>query len=376
MLYNRLYRRFCGVDITVLICSLALCGLSLYSLYMLSITNTAGRLTTGATKQTALIQAVSVLIGLLVFIVIVLIGQRVIKRLSPAAFILTLAFSALTLTPLGVTVDDDRAWLSVFGVSVQPSEMLKVGFIMAGAFILSSGRTKAARYLLFFLCAAAGAAVIFLQRDMGTLLIFALTALCMLFCAGSSKRLWALGILVSPALLFFLWSFVLNSDQRTRIISSIDPSLDPFGAGYQQISAKNAIAGGGFTGRLFEQRGSYVYVASAHNDFILSFIAQLMGTVGIFAVCLLLGFIIVRAAPRADSGSYLYYIRSGVFMLYASQAVINTAMNLSLFPVIGITLPFVSAGGTAVIAAFTALGLISLSNKEETPDGALINTIQ
>ncbi len=359
-MYNRLYRRFSSVDIITLMCAFALSAISLYSLYMLGTGNTAGRLTEGATRHTALTQAVSVLIGLLAFIITVSLGQRIIRKLSPFAFAASLALCVLTLTPLGVTVDDDKAWLSIGGISFQPSEVLKIGFIMLGAYILSSGRSKKVRYSLFLAAAASGAAVIFLQRDMGTLVIFTLTMLCMLFCAGTSKRLWAFGILLSPAVIYAVWRFILNADQRTRIISSLDPSADPFGAGYQQISAHNAIAGGGFTGRLFEQRGSMVYVASAHNDFILSFIAQLFGSVGLFAVCILLSLLIIKSAPKG--GGYLFYVRAGVFMLFASQAIINTAMNLSLFPVVGITLPFVSAGGTSVVTAFSALGLISLSD--------------
>ncbi|MBR6337443.1 MAG: FtsW/RodA/SpoVE family cell cycle protein [Ruminococcus sp.] len=363
-MYNRIYRRFCSVDIVMLLCAFTLSAISLYSLYILSTGNTGGRLTEGVTGRTALIQAVSVLIGLIVFITVVALGQGVIKKLSPAAFAVSLGLCILTLTPLGITVDDDRAWLGIGGISVQPSELLKIGFIMTGAYILSSGRSKRLRYTLFCLAAALGAAVIFLQRDMGTLLIFTLVAICMLFCSGVSKRLWALGILLSPAIFYGVWSSILNADQKARILSGIDPALDPYGTGYQQLSAHSAIANGGFTGRLFEQKGSLIYVSSAHNDFILSFIAQLFGSVGLFAVCLLLCMVIVRAAPKSGSGSYIYYVRSGVFMLFASQGLINTAMNLSLFPVIGITLPFVSAGGTSAIAAFTALGLVSLSGSE------------
>lgn len=366
MLYNKLYRRFCGVDTAVMLCCLALCGLSLYSLYMLGSNNISGRLTYGFSGKTVLIQAIGVLVGLGAFLAVVITGQRVIKKLSPAVFILTLGACLLTFTPLGVTVDDDRAWLDIFGISVQPSELLKTGYIMAGAYILSSASDKKRKYTLLGLCTAAGGAVIYFQHDMGTLLIFILTALCMVFCSGVSKRICALCVVLSPAVMYFIWRFILNADQKARIISSVDPSLDPFGAGYQQISAKNAIAGGGLTGRLFEQKGSFVYVASAHNDFILSFIAQLFGSVGVFAVCFLLCVVLLRTAPRKDSGSFGYYLKAGVFMMFASQAVINTAMNLSLFPVVGITLPFVSAGGTAVIASFTALGLISLSDVDET----------
>ena len=372
MLYNKIYTRFCSVDIPMLLCSFTLCSVSLYSLYTLSMNNSMNRLTGGVSRQTALTQAVSILIGIIVFVTIILAGKKTAKRLSPAVFIICIVLCALTLTPLGVTVDDDRAWLSLAGISFQPSELLKIGYIMCASFILSSVGNKRIRYTLFCLCSTASAVIIFLQRDIGTLMIFVLIAVCMHFCSGSSKKLWALGILLSPAFLYIVWRIILNSDQRARILSAIDPSLDPYGIGYQQISASNAIAEGGFTGRLFGPKGSFVYVSSAHNDFILSFIAQLFGSIGIFAVCMMLCFVIVRSAPKSGIGSYVYYLRSGVFMMLASQAIINTAMNLSLFPVVGITLPFVSAGGSSVVSAFSALALISLPENNETSPEVVI----
>ena len=243
---------------------------------------------------------------------------------------------------------------------------------MCAAFVLSSGFGRVKKYLLFALCALPSLAVIFLQRDMGTLLIFSLIILGMLFCAGTSKRIWAFLIILSPAIGYIGWRFVLNNAQRLRIMTAADPSLDPYGVGYQQLSAKNAIASGGFTGRLFEDRGSFLFVSSAHNDFILSFIAQLFGTAGIFLVCRSVSLLIIRSAPRRGDSEYIYYLKAGAFISLASQAVINTAMNLSLFPVIGITLPFVSAGGTAMISSFAMLGLISLYDEENSnPKGVI-----
>ena len=365
MLYNKLYTRFCKADIVLILCCMGLCGLSLYLLYTLAVSNFSHMLTSGFTRRSAMIQAIAVLIGLIAFLAILLLGERTIKRLSPAAFAVSLGLCLLTLTPLGVTVDDDRAWLSLFGVTIQPSELLKIGFIMLSALILSSHGRKRTKYLLFWACAISGGAVIFLQRDMGTLLIFMLTALGMFFCAGTSKRLWAITILLSPAFMYGAWRLLLNGDQKARIMSALDPSLDPYGVGYQQLSAKNAIAGGGFTGRLFENRGDLIYVSSAQNDFILSFAAQLFGTVGLFLICILLSIIIIRSAPRKDDEGYIYYIRSGIFTLIATQAAINTMMNLSVFPVVGIPLPFVSAGGTAAAAMLCALGLVSLAPQEK-----------
>ncbi len=357
MLYNKIYRRIFNTDAVMVVCMAALSVISVYALFELSEHNHGYLITRGFSSRAVMIQALSVLIGIVLFLLIILSGEGLIRRLTPFVFIICFALTVLTLTPLGVTVDDDKAWLSVMGVSVQPSELLKAAMIAVLAQILSSSLRGLARYLLFFLVSGGCCAVVFLQRDMGTLLIFLIITAVMLFCSGVNKGLAALSVVVIPLVFSGAWRFILNSDQKARILSSLDPSLDPYGTGYQQLSARSAMTDGGLTGQLFSGSRDFVYVSSSHNDFILSFIAQLFGFAGVMAVCLLLAILIRRFARTDKKSRFVTLMSAGVMAALASQAVINTAMNLSLFPVVGIVLPFVSAGGTAVISAYAMAAL-------------------
>lgn len=352
-----LYNKFRCADIVVFSLCLCLCSVSLITLYLLGINGISSKLTSGFSRKGIIIQAAAVLLGAVIYLSLLTLGGNRIRRLSlPAFFILSVPV-ILTLTPLGITVDDDSAWLYLGGVSIQPSEFLKPALILALSFVLSSKKGRRVKFLSAVLISIYACTLIFLQKDIGTLLIFVLIALSMLFCAGLDKRLAALGVILSPLLAAGIWRFVLNTPQRERIASLLDPSLDPYGTGYQQLSARRAIESGGLFGKIQNGR-SYVYVSSSHNDFILSFIAQLFGTLGIALICLIFVIILIRTAPlKESSDEFAFFARAGVFTLIASQALINIAMNLSLFPVVGITLPFVSSGGSALAASFACLGI-------------------
>lgn len=363
MLYNKIYRRFCGADPVALVCITALILISLYSLYVLGENNMTYAITQGFSSKTALVQAVSALIGMAAFIIVLLLGEKNLKRLTPFVFVISFVLTTLTLTPLGVTVDDDKAWLSVYGISLQPSEILKAAMIMTLSLVLSSHLRKMTRMLLFSLISLSCCILIFMQRDMGTLLIFLCIIAVMLFGSGLNKSATALSIIALPIAGTFAWKLILNQDQKSRILSSLDPSLDPYGVGFQQLSARNAITDGGLTGRLFDDTKSFVYVSSSHNDFILSFVAQLFGFAGVALVCLLLAVLVSRIARTENRSEFVSLVSTGVFAAFSSQAIINTAMNLSLFPVVGIVLPFVSAGGTAVICAYIMTAAAMTTNE-------------
>ena len=354
---SKLLKKFAYADMGVILSVTSLCIISLISLYQLSQNGISASLTSGYSRRAGIIQAASVLAGLFGGGFCILADSGFIRKACLPVFFITIILSVLTLTPLGVTVADDRAWLRLGTFSIQPSELMKAAMIPALAFSLTLQRSRVLKYLLFACFSLCACTVVYLQRDIGSLLIFAIIILYMLFSAGTSKRLWATGVLLSPIAAFAIWRFVLGNDQRSRILSALDPSRDPYGAGYQQLSAKNAITSGGLTGRLSDSGRSFVYVASSHNDFLLSFIAQLFGTVGIAAVCLLIVLLLQRLMKTDTSqGEFASFIRVGAFALFAGEAILNIGMNLSVLPVIGIPLPFVSAGGTAMAAGLTLIG--------------------
>ena len=165
-------------------------------------------------------------------------------------------------------------------------------------------------------------------------------------------------LLASP----FVYFFVMNDDQRARIINMFNINADIQGAGYQQYRARVALANGGFFGQGY-MKGDLTGVGGVpegHNDFIFASIGEELGFLGCIVVIILLAAISLRALAVAKmchkkSGTYICV---GFFSMMLTHIIINIGMNVSLLPVIGITLPFFSAGGTSLLCLYAAVGLM------------------
>ncbi|MCI8624602.1 MAG: FtsW/RodA/SpoVE family cell cycle protein [Provencibacterium sp.] len=266
----------------------------------------------------------------------------------------------------GVGEADDVAWLRLFGgMTLQPTEMLKISFIVTFAYHLSKVglRLNDLRNVLLLLLHAG--ALIFLvhkQGDDGTALIFALICVSMLFIAGFSWWYIAACAVLLAAGAPVIWFYVMNDDQRGRILALY--TQGETAAAYesflfQQNRGLIAIGSGQVHGvGLFS--GEHSYVPAMRNDFIFSFIGEALGFVGCCGVILLLCGICLKVLGTSylaldDLGRYICV---GVFAMIAFQTVINIGMNLKLLPVVGVTLPFLSAGGTSVMAVWLGIGLV------------------
>lgn len=259
---------------------------------------------------------------------------------------------------------NDKSWFYIPGTSitVQPTEFLKISFILILAYHLSIVHDQLNRPQNLLAICAHGAAPILLihfQGDDGTAIVFAGIFICMVFAAGLSWKyvLWAVGSLVvlTPA----AWFFILNEDQKQRIRILFRPEIqDKLGDYYQQYQAKLAIGSGKVWGKgIFVD--THTPVPEAHNDFIFAFIGESVGFVGCLAVLVLIILLCTRllscAQHAQDSEGRLICV--GIFAMISVQAIINIGMCLSLLPVIGITLPLVSNGGTSVLSTYMSIGL-------------------
>lgn len=260
---------------------------------------------------------------------------------------------------------DDKAWLRIFGISFQPSEFLKVMFLITFAFHLEKVRDKINKPLTLIPLLIHGffpSVLIHFQGDDGTALVFAVMALGMLYAAGLHYwyfiSAFGAALLASP----FVYFFVMNDDQRARIINMFNINADIQGAGYQQYRARVALANGGFFGQGY-MKGDLTGVGGVpegHNDFIFSSIGEELGFLGCLVVIILLAAISLRVLAVAKmchkkSGTYICV---GFFSMMLTHIIINIGMNVSLLPVIGITLPFFSAGGTSLLCLYAAVGLV------------------
>lgn len=261
---------------------------------------------------------------------------------------------------------DDKAWLLLPGnVSFQPAELLKICFIITFSAHLSKVKAtleKPKTLIPVLLHGAFPVVLIHFQGDDGTALVFAAIFVCMLFTAGLRLRYFIIAFSALVVAAPFAFFFVLNSDQKARILYLFDLESNLQGIGFQQWRGRIALANGGvfgqglFRGELTQTQG----VPEGHNDFIFVSIGEELGMVGCFAVLILLTLICLRcvriARISADDGGM--YIASGIFAMLCAQSVINIGMCTSVLPVIGVTLPFFSAGGSSLICLMISIGVI------------------
>lgn len=260
---------------------------------------------------------------------------------------------------------DDKAWLDLGFTTFQPSELLKICFIITFATHLNyvkSSINKLGTLLLICLHGALPVLLIHFQGDDGTALVFAVMVLCMMWAAGVSWKYFVLAITAFASLSPVIYFLIMNDEQRTRLMNVFDIESDIRGATYQQYYGRMALANGGFRGQGFlsgtlTQTGG---VPEGQNDFIFVSIGEELGFLGCMLVLLVLAAIcfrsvnIARNCPKQNGK----IICVGFFAMLFAQVVINIGMCVALLPVIGVTLPFFSAGGTSLICIYLGVGLV------------------
>lgn len=260
---------------------------------------------------------------------------------------------------------DDKAWLDLGITAFQPSELLKIAFAITFAYHIKTVREKInkPKYLLpLLLHGVFPVGLIILQGDYGTAIVFAVMTVCMLWAGGVSVKLFIAGfsaLLVASPFVYFL---VLTDAHRERILNMFDIEGDIQGVGFQQWRGRIALANGGFTGQGY-LKGDITQTGilpEGHNDFIFCSIGEELGFLGCAVVIILLAAICLRCIriARISTKHGGKYICVGVFAMLFSQAFINIGMCVSVLPVIGITLPFFSAGGTSLMCLMVAMGLV------------------
>ena len=263
---------------------------------------------------------------------------------------------------------DDTAWINVGGYSLQPSEIVKICFIitlsMHLSFLVKNNLIKSfPQICLLAVHGAIPVLLIHIQGDDGSALIFAMIFSIMTFAAGVQLRYY-IGTLLAICLAApFVWTKVLNDDQRNRflVLLNLDGNAKTV-YGWQQYQAKLSISAGGYTGAgLFKgQRVGYAIVPEQENDFIFTVAGEELGFIGCCIIMLLFAMLLFRifyksASARDEFGQNLCI---GVFALLLSQVAINLGMVLGFLPVVGVTLPFFSAGGTSVLGIMLCIGIV------------------
>ena len=285
-----------------------------------------------------------------------------------AASVATLVFVEVAgATRLGAT-----RWLSIFGFSVQPSELAKLGVMLWLAQYLSGQpRPLPGRAIVVSaLMTAVPAGLVFLQPDLGSATVLGAIWLGMVWVAGLPRG-WllrlGLGALVSaPA----AWH-VLKGYQRDRLSAFINPHADPLGAGYTIIQSTIAVGSGQVWGRGWQSgtQSQLNFLPEHHSDFIFAVIGEEWGFLGAAALVAAFGMLLVRItqiALRAEEPP-ARMLAAGAAAWIGYQAIVNLGMVLGLLPVVGVPLPFVSFGGSSMLCLWCALGLLQATERSRAP---------
>ena len=319
-------------------------------------------------------------IGIVAMLVAMRIDYRWLRLVSVPGYAIALALLVLVFVPgLNRVVGGSARWLVLGPLpSVHPAEIAKLALIIYLAHWMASRGNKIGGFrtgtVPFLLIAVPVIALVFKEPDLGTTIVITITAFSMFFVAGAS--LWQLGAMISTGVVGLIGAAlvgVLQDYQLERIRTFIDPWADPLGAGFHTIQGLLALGLGGIFGSgLGESKlAGGLYLPNAWNDFIFAIIGEEFGFVGaglVIAMFVLLAYAGVRTALRAPD-TFGALLAAGITAWLCFQAFINIAVVVALLPVTGITLPFISAGGSSLVVSFAAAGIL-LSISRETVEKA------
>lgn len=314
-------------------------------------------------------QAVFALVGIFVMYVASRVSLLYLRKHSKPLFLLCVAALVLVLIPgLGVQRNGSRSWFGIGSFLIQPSEFFKIAIILCVAdFLAKRYRIKTFKKDLLYpvFLVMVGFGLILLQPDFGSGLVMVCSIVVMVLAADSPLSYFIrVGMLGAAG----LGGLIISAPYRlARITSFIDPWKDPLGAGFQIIQSLFAIAPGGILGVGFDNSmQKHFYLPEPQTDFIFAIFAEEFGFIGCVLLIALFLMVIYQGIKIAKNCTdpYLCYAAIGLISLFAIQVMINLGVVVGLFPVTGITLPFISYGGSSLVVMMGSMGLLmSIANE-------------
>lgn len=349
--FSRKFLRINWVFIALVVILAGVGALSLYS-------------TTGSLQPYAARQLVRFAVGVVLMLAIALVDIRFIARFAWPLYALALALLVLVLRFGSVELGAER-WLSVGGVAVQPSELMKIALVLALARWFHTASWERMRNPFFLLpplfAVLVPAALIVKEPNLGTALILVAIGGAIFFAAGT--RLWMFAVLLIAAAVVAPFVFAhLHGYQQQRILTFLDPSRDPLGAGYNIIQSKIAIGSGGVWGQgvLHAFQGRLDFLPEKQTDFIFTMFAEQFGFAGSIALIALLGLVGLIAILIALSSHHQFgrLVAFGLGVNFFLYVFANIAMVMGVIPVGGVPLPLISYGGSALLTTMAAFGVL------------------
>ena len=347
---------------------LSLLAIGLVMVYSASIATAEASKFTGFHAEYYLLRhGVYILVGLLIGIAAFQIPLLDWQKLAPYLFLLGVLLLVLVLIPgIGREVNGSRRWLPLLIVNLQPSELMKYFAVLYAAdYTVRKGRVKhnlVKGFLPMFGVMTLVGFLLLLEPDMGALVVICLTALSILFLGGFNGKVF--GALVIALPLAFAALIFSSTYRMQRVLGFLDPWADPYGKGYQLSHALIAFGRGEWLGvGLGGSVEKLFYLPEAHTDFLLAIIAEELGFIGVCTVLILFFTLLIRAffigrrAAMLDR-QFAALVAMGIAIWLGLQTFINSGVNMGILPTKGLTLPFLSFGGSSVVANCIAAAIL------------------
>ncbi|MBI4808521.1 MAG: putative lipid II flippase FtsW [Nitrosomonadales bacterium] len=346
----------------------ALLAIGLVMVYSASIaTAEAGKYTGHQATYYLMRHGIFIMIGIAAGVIAFQVPTQMWQKYAPYLFLIGVVLLVLVLIPgIGRAVNGSRRWISLFVVNLQPSELMKLFAVLYAAdYAVRKGAVKdhlLEPFLPMFGVMALVGALLLLEPDMGAFVVICAIAMGTLWLGGFNLKIFG-GLVVLLPLAFA--ALIFSSEYRMqRVVGFMDPWSDPYGKGYQLSHALIAFGRGEWLGvGLGGSVEKLFYLPEAHTDFLLAVIAEELGLFGVCTVILLFGWLIVRAfaigrqAAMADR-LFAALVAQGIAVWLGVQAMINIGVNMGVLPTKGLTLPFLSFGGSGVVVNLMAVAVL------------------
>ncbi|KML68642.1 peptidoglycan glycosyltransferase MrdB [Pectobacterium peruviense] len=341
------------IDLPFLLCILALLGYSLFVLW------SASGQDVGMMER----KVIQIVLGFTVMIVMAQIPPRVYEGWAPYLYVVCVIL-LLIVDIFGQISKGAQRWLDLGFIRFQPSEIAKIAVpLMVARFINRdmcppSLKNTAIALILIFVPTLLVAA----QPDLGTSILVALSGLFVLFLGGMSWSLIGIAVLLLAAFIPLLWFFLMHDYQRARVMMLLDPESDPLGAGYHIIQSKIAIGSGGLSGKgwLHGTQSQLEFLPERHTDFIFAVLAEELGLIGVLILLAMYLFMIMRGLMIAANAqtSFGRVMVGGLMLILFFYVFVNIGMVSGILPVVGVPLPLISYGGSALVVLMAGFGIV------------------
>ncbi|HEX5476669.1 MAG TPA: rod shape-determining protein RodA [Burkholderiales bacterium] len=312
-------------------------------------------------------QAVNLALAFVAMWLVAQVPPQTLMRFAVPAYLIGLAL-LVAVALAGDVVNGARRWLHVGVTRFQPSEMMKLAVPMMLAWYFHKRETalRLPDFALGGMLLFVPLALIARQPDLGTAALVGATGFYVIFFAGLSWRVLAWGSTLALASLFPLWG-MLHDYQRKRILTLLDPTTDPLGAGYHIIQSTIAVGSGGLAGKgwLNGTQSHLEFIPERHTDFIFAVFSEEFGLIGNGLLLLLYALLIGRGLMIAANAPTVFarLVAGSIALMYFTYAFVNMGMVSGILPVVGVPLPFISYGGTALLTLFIGTGILMSVNR-------------